>query len=81
MLKKANDRKFGEPYHYQNRTTCSLRLFVFSSTHQPYRQTKAPIQFLSRFVDKLQAHGYLNMARRVDTLQIELDKSLIRSND
>jgi hypothetical protein len=79
-LKKANDGKVGEPYHYPE-SYIRLLAFVRLLFHQPYRQTEGFVHFLSRFVEGLQAPDYSTIDRRVNRLQISLDESLIRSNE
>jgi IS5 family transposase len=58
-----------------------LRSSGSSSTSQPYRQTEGFVHFLSRFVEGLQAPDYSTIDRRVNRLRIDLDESLIRSNE
>jgi hypothetical protein len=79
-LKKANDGKVGEPYHYPE-SYIRLLAFVRLLFHQPYRQTEGFVHFLSRFVEGLQAPDYSTIDRRVNRLQISLNESLIRSNE
>ncbi len=79
-LKKANDGKVGEPYRYPE-SYIRLLAFVRLLFHQPYRQTEGFVHFLSRFVEGLQAPDYSTIDRRVNRLQIDLDESLIKSNN
>ncbi len=78
-LKKANDGKVGEPYHYPE-SYIRLLAFVRLLFHQPYRQTEGFVHFLSKFVEGLQAPDYSTIDRRVNRLQVDLDESLIKSN-
>jgi hypothetical protein len=48
-LKKANEGKVGEPYHYPE-SYIRLLAFVRLLFHQPYRQAEGFVHFLSRFV-------------------------------
>lgn len=79
-LRKANDGKVGEPYHYPE-AYIRLLTFVRLLFHQPYRQTEGFVHFLSRFVEGLQAPDYSTIDRRTNRLQISLDESLVRSNN
>ncbi len=79
-LRKANDGKVGEPYHYPE-SYIRLLAFVRLLFHQPYRQTEGFVHFLSRFVEGLQVPDYSTIDRRTNRLQISLDESLIRSNN
>jgi len=49
-LKKENEGKVGEPYHYPE-SYITLLAFIRLLFHQPYRQTEGFVHFLSRFVD------------------------------
>ena len=49
-LKKANDGKVGEPYHYPE-AYIRLLAFVRLLFHQPYRQTEGFVHFLSKYVE------------------------------
>ena len=79
-LKKANDGKVGEPYHYPE-SYIRLLAFVRLLFHQPYRQTEGFVRFLSKFVEGLQVPDYSTIDRRTNRLQISLDESLIESNN
>lgn len=79
-LKKANAGKVGEPYHYPE-SYIRLLAFVRLLFHQPYRQTEGFVHFLSRFVEGLQVPDYSTIDRRVNRLQIDLEESLIKSNN
>jgi len=79
-LKRANDGKVGEPYHYPE-SYIRLLAFVRLLFHQPYRQTEGFVHFLSRFVEGLQVPDYSTIDRRTNKLQIGLDESLIKSNN
>jgi IS5 family transposase len=79
-LKKANDGKVGEPYHYPE-SYIRLLAFVRLLFHQPYRQTEGFVRFLSKFVEGLQVPDYSTIDRRTNRLQISLDESLIKSNE
>jgi IS5 family transposase len=78
-LRKENEGKVGEPYHYPE-SYIRLLAFVRLLFHQPYRQTEGFVHFLSRFVEGLQAPDYSTIDRRVNRLQIDLE-SLVRSNE
>ncbi|MCS4537987.1 MAG: IS5 family transposase [Thaumarchaeota archaeon] len=78
-LRKANDGKVGEPYHYPEsyiRFLACIRLLF----HMPYRQAEGFITSLSKHVEGLKAPDYSTMDRRVNKLEISLDDSLISSN-
>ena len=79
-LKKANEGKVGEPYHYPE-SYIRFLAFVRLLFHQPYRQTEGFVHSLSRFVEGLKAPDYSTIDRRVNRLEIDLDESLVRSND
>lgn len=79
-LKKANDGKVGEPYHYPKsyiRFLACMRLLF----HMPYRQAEGFVSSLSRFVEGLKAPDYSTMDRRMNELDVKLDETLIRSNN
>jgi len=78
-LRKANDGKVGEPYHYPEsyiRLLACIRLLF----HLPYRQAEGFVTFLSKHVEGLKAPDYSTMDRRVNKLEISLDDGLIKSN-
>ena len=78
-LRKANDGKVGEPYHYPEsyiRFLACIRLLF----HMPYRQAEGFITSLSKHVEGLKAPDYSTMDRRVNKLEISLDDSLVSSN-
>ncbi len=79
-LKKENDGKVGEPFHYPE---AYIRLIAFTRLlfHLPYRQTEGFMIFLSKYVDGLKAIDYSALNRRVNKLEIELEDSLLKSND
>ena len=79
-LKKANEGKVGEPYRYPE-SYIRFLAFVRLLFHQPYRQTEGFVHSLSRFVEGLKAPDYSTIDRRVNRLEIDLDESLVRSND
>lgn len=79
-LRKANDGKVGEPYHYPE-AYIRLLTFVRLLFHQPYRQTEGFVHFLSKFVEGLQVPDYSTIDRRANRFQISLDESLVRSNN
>jgi len=79
-LKKANNGKVGEPYHYPD-SYIRLLAFVRLLFRQPYRQTEGFVHFLSRFVEGLQVPDYSTIDRRVNRLEIDLDESLVKSNN
>jgi len=78
-LKKENEGKVGEPYHYPE-SYIRLLAFIRLLFHQPYRQTEGFVHFLSRFVEGLQVPDYSTINRRVNRLHVDLDESLIKSN-
>ena len=78
-LKKANDGKVGEPYHYPESYImflASMRLLF----HMPYRQTEGFVASLSTFVEGLRAPDYSTIDRRMNRLEISLDETLVTSN-
>ena len=79
-LKKENEGKVGEPYRYPE-SYIRLLAYVRLLFHQPYRQTEGFVHFLSRFVEGLQAPDYSTIDRRVNRLHVDLDESLLRSNN
>ncbi|MDG7016701.1 MAG: IS5 family transposase [Nitrososphaerota archaeon] len=79
-LKKANKGKVGEPYRYPE-SYIRFLAFVRLLFHQPYRQTEGFVHSLSRFVEGLKAPDYSTIDRRVNRLHIDLDESLVKSND
>ena len=62
-LKKENEGKIGEPYHYPE-SYIRLLAFVRLLFHRPYRQTEGFVHFLSRFVEGLQVPDYSTINRR-----------------
>jgi len=79
-LRKENEGKVGEPFHYPE-AYIRLIAFVRLLFHLPYRQTEGFMVFLSKYVDGLKAIDYSALNRRVNKLQIELEESLLKSND
>ncbi len=79
-LTKENEGKVGEPFHYPE-AYIRLQAFVRLLFHLPYRQTEGFTTFLSKYVDGLKAMDYSALNRRVNKLQIELEESLLKSND
>ena len=79
-LRKANDGKVGEPYHYPE-SYIRFLAFVRLLFRQPYRQTEGFVHSLSRFVEGLKAPDYSTIDRRANRLRIDLDESLVRSNN
>jgi len=79
-LKKENDGKVGEPFHYPE-PYIRLLAFVRLLFHLPYRQTEGFVTFLSKHIEGLKAPDYSALNRRVNKLHIELDDSLLKSND
>jgi len=79
-LAKANDGKVGEPYHYPE-SFFRLVAFVRLLFHLPYRQTEGFITFLSKHVDGLTVPDYSTINRRINKLSIDLEDSLIKSNE
>jgi len=78
-LKKANDGKVGEPYHYPD-SYIRLLAFIRLLFHMPYRETEGFVHFLSKHIDGLKVPDYSTMDRRINKLDIDLDDSLIKSN-
>jgi len=78
-LKKANDGKVGEPYHYPE-SYIRLLMCVRLLFHLPYRQAEGFVTFLSKHVEGLKAPDYSTIDRRVNKLVISLDDSLVKSN-
>lgn len=79
-LRKANDGKNGEPYHYPE-SYIRLLAFIRLVFHLPYRQTQGFVTFLSKHVEGLKVPDYSTIDRRVNKLEISLDDdTLIRSN-
>ena len=81
-LKKENEGKVGEPYHYPE-SYIRLLAFVRLLFHQPYRQTEGFVHFLSKFVKWRgwpQVPDYSTINRRVNGLHVDLDESLVKSN-
>jgi Transposase DDE domain len=79
-LKKENEGKVGEPFHYPEpyiRLLAVVRLLF----HLPYRQTEGFVTFLSKHIDGLKAPDYSALNRRVNKLDIQLEDSLLKSND
>ncbi len=79
-LKKENEGKVGEPFHYPE-PYIRLLAFIRLLFHLPYRQTEGFVKFLSKYIEGLKALDYSALNRRVNRLQIELDDSLLKSND
>ncbi|MGI0081514.1 MAG: IS5 family transposase [Nitrososphaerales archaeon] len=79
-LRKENKGKVGEPFHYPE-PYIRLIAFVRLLFHLPYRQTEGFMIFLSKYVDGVKAIDYSALNRRVNKLQIELEDSLLKSND
>ena len=78
-LKRENDGKVGEPYHYPE-SFFRLIAFVRLLFHLPYRQTEGFTIFLSKHVDGLTVPDYSTINRRINKLGIDLEDSLIKSN-
>src|SRR3989454_7215201 len=78
-LKKENDGKVGEPYHYPE-SYIRLLAFIRLLFHMPYRETEGFVHFLSKHIEGLKVPDYSTIDRRVNRLDIDLDESLIRSN-
>jgi hypothetical protein len=78
-LKKENDGKVGEPYHYPE-SYIRLLAFIRLLFHMPYRETEGFVHFLSKHIEGLQVPDYSTINRRVNRLKISLDESLIKSN-
>ena len=78
-LKRENDGKVGEPYHYPE-SFFRLIAFVRLLFHLPYRQTEGFIIFLSKHIDGLTVPDYSTINRRINKLGIDLEDSLIKSN-
>jgi len=78
-LKKENEGKVGEPYHYPE-SYIRLLAFIRLLFHQPYRQTEGFVHFLSKHIEGLQVPDYSTINRRVNRLHVDLDESLIKSN-
>ena len=70
----------GEPYRHPE-SYIRFLAFVRFIFHQPYRQTEGFVHSLSRFVEGLKAPDYSTIDRRANRLRIDLDDSLVRSND
>jgi hypothetical protein len=70
----------GEPFQHPE---AYIWLIAFTRLlfHLPYRQTEAFMIFLSKYVDGLKAIDYSALNRRVNNLDIELEDSLLQSND
>jgi IS5 family transposase len=78
-LKKANDGKVGEPFHYPE-SYIRLLAFIRLLFHMPYRETEGFVHFLSKHIEGLKVPDYSTIDRRVNRLDIDLDESLIKSN-
>jgi IS5 family transposase len=78
-LRKANDGKNGEPYHYPE-SYMRLLAFIRLLFHLPYRQEEGFVTFLSKYVEGLKVPDYSTIDRRVNRLDVSLDESLIKSN-
>ena len=76
-LRKANDGKNGEPYHYPE-SYIRLLAFIRLLFHLPYRQEEGFVAFLSKHVEGLKVPDYSTIDRRVNRLDVSLDESLIR---
>jgi len=78
-LRKANDGKNGEPYHYPE-SYMRLLAFIRLLFHLPYRQEEGFVTFLSKHVEGLRVPDYSTIDRRVNRLEVSLEDSLIKSN-
>ena len=78
-LKKENDGKVGEPYHYPE-SYIRLLAFVRLLFHMPYRETEGFVHFLSKHIEGLKVPDYSTIDRRTNKLDVRLDESLIESN-
>lgn len=79
-LKMENRGKVGVPYRYPEsyiRLVACIRLLF----HLPYRQAEGFIIFLSEHIEGLTTPDYSTINRRVNGLKLDLEDSLIRSND
>jgi hypothetical protein len=78
-LRKANDGKVGEPYHYPE---AFMRLLGFIKLlfHLPYRQNEGFIRALSKYVNGLGVPDYSTIDRRVNRLNLSLEDTLVKSN-
>jgi hypothetical protein len=79
-LKKENDGKVGEPFHYPE-PYIRLIAFIRLLFHLPYGQTEGFMTFLSKYVDGLKAIDHSTLNRRVNKIEIELEDSLLKSNN
>lgn len=77
-LKKTNDGKVGEPYHYPE-SYIRLLAFVRLLFHMPYRETEGFVHFLSKHIEGLKVPDYSTIDRRTNKLDVRLDESLIKS--
>jgi hypothetical protein len=78
-LKKANDGKVGEPYHYPE-SYIRLLAFVRLLFRMPYRETEGFVHFLSKHIEGLKVPDYSTMDRRMNKLDVRLGESIIESN-
>ena len=78
-LKKENDGKVGEPYHYPE-SYIRLLAFVRLLFHMPYRETEGFVHFLSKHIEGLKVPDYSTIDRRTNKLDVRLDESLVESN-
>jgi hypothetical protein len=78
-LKKENDGKVGEPYHYPE-SYIRLLAFVRLLFHMPYRETEGFVHFLSKHIKGLKVPDYSTIDRRTNRLDVRLDETLVKSN-
>ena len=78
-LRKANDGKVGEPYHYPE-AFMKLLGFIRLLFHLPYRQSEGFIRAMSKYVDGLGVPDYSTIDRRVNRLNLDLEDTLVKSN-
>jgi len=78
-LKKENDGKVGEPYHYPE-SYIRLLAFVRLLFHMPYRETEGFVRFLSKHIEGLKVPDYSTIDRRTNRLDVRLDETLVKSN-
>jgi len=80
-LRKENEGKVGEPYHYPE-SYIRFLAFVRLLFHKPALQADRGVRPLPLEVrEGLQVPDYSTIDRRVNRLEIDLDESLIRSKD
>jgi hypothetical protein len=79
-LKKLNEGKVGEPYHYPE-SFITLLGFIRILFHLPYRQLEGFIRSLTKYVKGLQAPDYTTICRRVNKLNLNLEENLLKSTN